>query len=37
MKGNLDVFDFNISEEDVKAISALERGKTSVITSDKLL
>ena len=34
MKLNLDIFDFAISEEDVLALDALEKGKSSVMTSE---
>lgn len=36
MAGNLDVFDFALSDEDMQAISALDRGITSVTTADSI-
>lgn len=34
MAGNLDIFDFSLSEEELSAISALDKGKTSVVSAE---
>lgn len=36
MRGNLDVFDFEISEEDMAAITSLDQNKSSVATSENI-
>ncbi len=37
MKSNLDIFDFNLNDEEIRRMSALNQKKTSVVTADSIL